>query len=253
MQVIDTHAHIHFDVYDGQTDAVIARAAEAGVDRMVVVGVTAEDSRNAVALALQHDGLMAAVGVHPNEAATEGAEASLEAIGELATMEPVVAIGEVGLDLYRSDNLAQQEKLLRSQIGLAMDLELPLIYHVRDAFDDFFRILSDYPRWPGVVHSFTGTVDDLQRVLDAGLYVGVNGIATFTKSEAQLEAFKQIPLDRLLLETDCPFLTPAPNRGKQNEPANIVDALHFLAELRGEDPAVLAEATTSNAERLLDL
>lgn len=166
----------------------------------------------------------------------------------------IVAIGECGLDYYYSHSpKVDQIKALRFQIELALQHDLPLIFHVRDAFDDFWQIFDSYQGLRGVVHSFTDTQKNLEKLLNRGLFVGINGIMSFTKHEWQLEVAKAIPLERLVLETDAPFLTPAPLRGKVNTPANICLVAEFLANLRGESPEALAKATTHNAFALFKL
>ncbi len=163
----------------------------------------------------------------------------------------IVAIGECGLDyFYTHSPRVDQIKALRFQIELALQHDLPLIFHVREAFDDFWPIFDDYHGIRGVLHSFTDTQANLDKALARGLFIGVNGIATFTKNEAQIAMYRAIPLQNLLLETDAPFLTPVPLRGKMNTPANVRLVAEFLSELRGESLAGLAHATTHNAQTL---
>ncbi len=258
--MIDTHAHLHFADAFTDTREVLARAYKAGVDTIINVGVNPEDSRKALVFAqnpeygLQKTGikLYATAGLHPHEA-TLG-DAALDVIADLA--EEAVAIGECGLDYYR--NLAtksEQDRVLRSQIEIALEHNLPLVFHVRDGWQDFFAVLRDYPRARGVIHSFTGYQREVEQALghDGELYFGLNGIMTFTSDEAQLEAACVIPMDRLLLETDCPYLAPAPHRGKRNEPAYVPAIAEFLALLRSVEVDELARATTRNAERLFGL
>lgn len=258
--MIDTHAHLHFaDVF---TDSLAAlnRAHEAGVDTIINVGVTPDDSRRAVAFAQKPEysvratgvRLYATAGLHPHEAGV--GDAALDAIADLA--EEVVAIGECGLDYYR--NLAtksEQDRALRAQIEIALEHHLPLIFHVRDAWSDFFAVLRDYPAAGGVIHSFTGTQAEVEMALEhpGGLFFGLNGIMTFTKDEAQLLAAKLIPVKRLLIETDCPYLAPVPYRGKRNEPAYIPAIVEFLALLRGVDVDKLVHQTDHNAEQLFGI
>ncbi len=250
--LVDTHAHIHFDVFRGQVDAVLHRAAEAGVTRLITVGVDTADSQRAAELAARYESVWAAVGIHPHEAAE--AEQGMGYLRELAGRRKVVAIGECGLDLYKSTtSLEQQTAALRSQIELAMERQLPLIFHVREAFEPFFAIVKEYPNVRGVVHSFTGGVEEMEQATALGLYVALNGIMTFTKDTAQLEAARRLPGERLLLETDCPFLSPAPYRGKTNEPARVTDIAAFLADLRGVALLQLAGQTTANALALFGL
>ena len=249
--LIDTHSHIHFDEFRDDLPELLDRAAATGVDKILCVGVDDLDSAEAVAVAKAHEHLYATVGLHPHDA-DRGYEA-LEQIAWLATQESVVAVGECGLDYFKSQTTKdEQERALRFQIELALEHDLALIFHVRDAFDDFWRIFDDYrdesPR--GLIHCFTAGIVEATAALERGLYIALNGIMTFTKDASQLEAAKMIPLDRLVLETDCPFLSPVPLRGKRNEPAHIAHTAKFLAELRGEALEDLESATSSNAETL---
>jgi TatD DNase family protein len=254
--LIDTHAHIHFDQYRDELNDVLARAAAAGVDKILCVGVSDTDSAQAIAVARAHDHLWATVGLHPHDA-DRGYEA-LEEVARLAELDKVVAIGECGLDNFRSETTPEdQERALRFQIELGLERGLPMIFHVRDAFPDFWRILDDYARdganVRGLVHCFTAGLPELEGSLERGLSIALNGIMTFSKDERQLEAARRVPLDRLVLETDCPFLTPAPHRGQRNEPARLADTAKFLANLRAEPLEDLASATTANAERLFGI
>jgi TatD DNase family protein len=251
--MVDTHAHIHFDDYRQELPDVLARAHAAGVDKIICVGVNETDSAEAIAVARSHDNLWASVGLHPHEA-DSGYEA-LEEVARLARIDDkVVAIGECGLDNFRSQtSLEDQERVLRFQIELAGELNLPLIFHIRDAFDDFWRILDDYRGVRGLVHCFTAGPRELEGSLKRGLYIALNGIMTFSKAPEQIEAARQVPPGRLVLETDCPFLTPVPKRGQRNEPANLTLTAQFLADLRGEALEDLAAVTTTNAEQLFGI
>ena len=250
--LVDTHAHLQFDVFAGEVNGLLQRSREAGVTRVISVGVNSDDSRRATELAATYEGVWAAVGIHPHEAG-EAAQA-LGYLRDLARRRKVVAIGECGLDRYKSTTTpAEQETALRGQIELALELKLPLIFHVREAFEPFWTIMADYPMARGVVHSFSAGRDEMERAVAAGLHVALNGIITFAKDAALMEAARHLPLDRLLLETDCPFLSPAPHRGKTNEPAWVADIAAFVAELRGEPLAELAAATTKNAVELFGL
>ncbi len=250
--LVDTHAHIHFGEFRSELDDVLERAHEAGVDKLICVGVNETDSAQAVAVATAYENVWASVGLHPHDA--DHGYIALEEISELAQLEPVVAIGECGLDQYKSEtSLDEQERALRYQIELAADRNLPMIFHVRNAFPDFWRILDDYQGVRGVVHSFTAGIPELEGSLERGLHIALNGIMTFTKDERQLEAAKRLPQDRLLLETDCPFLAPVPMRGRRNEPAYISYTAKFLADLRGESEVHIARSSTANAERLFGI
>jgi TatD DNase family protein len=250
--MIDTHSHIHFSEFRDEIDEVLERAHESGVKKILCVGVNDTDSAEAVAVARAYDNLWATVGLHPHDA-DRGYEA-LEEIARLAELEPVVAIGECGLDRYKSETTPEeQERALRFQIELAGERRLPLVFHVREAFPDFWRILDDYPGTRGVVHCFTAGTKELEGSLDRGLMIALNGIMTFSKNESQLRAAKAVPLDRLVLETDCPFLAPAPVRGRRNEPAYLKHTAGFLAALRGEALEDLERATSANAEQLFGI
>ena len=173
---------------------------------------------------------------------------------QAGTVRKVVAVGECGLDYYYNNSPKKHQiELLEFQLNLAQKHELPLVFHVRDAFDEFLAILSHFEGVRGVVHSFTANKATLDKCLDRGLYIGLNGIMTFTKDEEQLAAAKAVPLDKLLLETDAPFLTPTPYRGTICEPKHVRDVAEFLSSLRGEPLEQLAAATTQNAERLFNL
>lgn len=251
-ELVDTHAHIHFSAYAGRVDEVIKSAAEDGVNRIITIGVNTEDSRKAVDMASSYENVWASVGIHPHDAAES--EQGMSYIRDLASRRKVVAIGECGLDYYKGySDPTDQEKSMRAQLELAGELGKPIIFHVREAFDRFFQLLRDYPEVSGVVHSFTAGPHEMSAIVERGLHVALNGIMTFTKDQSQLEAARLVPLSHLLLETDCPFLSPAPDRGKTNEPAKIVPIAGFLAELRGESFNVLASATTSNSRRLFGI
>jgi len=219
---------------------------------MVCVGCTIEDSKLGIAMAAKHSSIWASIGVHPHEAKlyVEDQVARQE-LRNLATKPKVVAVGEIGLDYYynHSDKTSQQE-MLRLQLEIAQTNNLPVIFHVRSAFDDFFDILSDFKSIRGVVHSFTADNTVLDKCIKRGLYIGLNGIMTFTKDTSQLEAAKNIPLDKILLETDSPFLTPVPFRGTICQPKYVVETAQFLADLRNESLDTLAQITTTNARNL---
>ncbi len=251
-RLIDTHAHLHFKQFAGEVDAAIKQAEEAGVDRIITVGVDTADSRKAVELAARYENIWATVGVHPHAAAEYPQGANY--LRDLAAERKVVAIGECGLDYFKSTaSKAEQAVALRGQIELGLKLELPVVFHVREAFDDFFAIIRGYTGVHGVVHSFSGGEAELDQALSAGLMVALNGIMTFTKDSSQLEAAKKVPASSMILETDCPFLAPLPYRGKTNQPAYTADIAGFLAGLRGESLSEIAGYTTANAERLFGL
>jgi TatD DNase family protein len=251
----DTHCHIQFTDYPLDTEEVIKNAHLVGVERLLAVGCTLEDSQAAVELAAKHQDIWAAIGLHPHEA--QNYVKNPKALAEfksLASKPKVVAIGECGLDYYYNHSpKANQQQLLRFQLQLAQEYKLPLIFHIRDAFEDFWPIFDEYSHLRGVVHSFTATKAELDQVLSRGLYVGLNGIMTFSKSIDQLAAAKALPLDKLLLETDAPFLTPSPFRGTICQPKHLRVTAEFLSRLRNESLEELAAATTRNAAQLFNL
>lgn len=245
----------------GDTDAaaVIDRAREADVTRLVCVGCDLEDSRLAAEFVKNCEYCWASIGIHPHESERYVGDISArEAFNQLAELPKVVAVGECGLDFfYTHSSKEDQVVLLRFQIELALERNLPMIFHVREAFDDFWPIFDEYhhgsQRIRGVLHSFTDTQANLDRALARGLYVGVNGIATFTKRPEQQAVYRAIPSDKLLLETDAPFLTPIPYRGTICEPYHIRTIAEFLAGERGTTVSLLAAATTRNTRQLFDI
>ena len=273
IELFDTHCHIHemvrrvTPVYDkwhsddtGRTpEGVIAAAREASVTRMLCVGTTLADSELAVEFVSGREGLWATVGIHPHEAhrhrspdARRRFAALLEARKDSPSASKIVGIGECGLDyFYDHSPREDQIEILKFQMELALEHDLPLSFHVRQAFKDFWPVFDSYrgAGLRGVLHSFTDTPENMEQAVKRGLHFGVNGIATFTKPE-QLVIYRTIPADLLLLETDAPFLTPVPFRGRICEPKHVRDTAEFLAELRGNNLADLAATTTSNAQAL---
>jgi TatD DNase family protein len=271
MELTDTHCHIHealgtaklstetkarYNKAGSPTpDDMIVSAIADDVTRIIVVGTTLEDSEIAVDFAKKRDAVWSSIGLHPHEAKIYAHDnRALKQFAELAGSPKLVAVGECGLDYYYNHSMPEdQAAILRFQIELALEHDLAMVFHVREAFDDFWPIFDEYKGVRGVVHSFTGNRKDLDDVLDRGLYVGLNGITTFTNKHDQLEAIKAVPLPKLLLETDAPFLTPAPHRGRLCEPKHIRVTAEFLAELRGESLPELARQTTENAQSVFRL
>lgn len=255
MKLVDTHCHIHFRDYPLDPEEVMRAAAKDGVKQLICVGCTLVDSEDGVQFAQAHDNAWAAIGLHPHEAKmyVEDDEA-LQRFRSLASEQEVVAIGEIGLDYYYHHSSAEdQQQLLRFQLDLAVEHNLPVIFHVREAFDDFWRIFDTYKGIRGVVHSFSAGPKELAQILERDLYVGLNGIMTFTNDKQQLEAAKAAPLEKLLLETDAPFLTPKPFRGTICQPKHVRVTAEFLSNLRGDSVEDLAKSTTENAQTLFKL
>lgn len=246
--LIDTHCHIHEADYSLDIGEVLKRAQDADVQKMICVGTSEESSKRAVEFAEQHENIFAAIGVHPHDA-----KDGWEEITTYVVKKPV-AVGEVGLDYYYNHSPRNvQIKALESQIDLALRHNLPIIFHVRDAFDDFWSIFDNFNGIRGELHSFTDTTQHLEQALKRNLYIGINGISTFTKDEAQKAMFASIPLDRLLLETDAPFLTPVPFRGRVNEPGFVKAVAEHQALVRGLSLEQIATTTSANAAALYAL
>jgi TatD DNase family protein len=253
--LIDSHAHIHFKDFEGKIDEVLARAREAGVGAIVNVGTDLASSREVVAIADRHPDIFAVVGVHPHDVAKMGA-GDLEALRELAQHPKVVAIGEVGLDYYyeHSPREVQQERLA-DFVRLAREAGKPLVIHCRDAFEDCFRIFDEERAWEvgGVFHCYTGDAKTAAFIAQKGFYVSFSGIVTFKKSLAVQEAARTVPEDKILIETDCPFLAPEPHRGKRNEPAYVRLVAEKVASLRGMETERISAVTSENTKALFRL
>lgn len=250
--LIDSHCHIHDNAYQLDSDIVLANAKNANVRQLICVGTSGLDSQVAADYVRNKPGLWASAGLHPHDAKL--GEDDLEIIARLAVEPKVVAIGECGLD-YHYDNSPREEqiKALEYQLQLALSFNKPCVFHVREAFSDFWPILDNFSGIKGVVHSFSSTTENMVQATNRGLLLGLNGIMTFTKDAEQKAVARQIPLDNILLETDSPFLTPAPLRGTINEPANVRLVAAYLAELRGNALEELIQATTNNAQKLFSL
>ncbi len=270
IMLIDTHAHIHFsdfahDPFESLTndlDTIFENARAKDIGAIITIGTDEKDSQAALEfvnndVVLQKAGsiqLFATVGLHPHEASH--GQTALDSIRNLLQKndKKVVAVGECGLDYFHNHSSREEQIVaMKAQLELAQEYKLALVFHVRDAWNDFFEIINDYHGARGVIHSFTGGPAELKQATKRGLYCAINGIVTFTKQEDQLLAARQIPADKLLLETDCPFLTPAPMRGKRNEPANVAIVADFLARQRQISLAALAATTTQNANQLFGL
>jgi len=258
----DTHCHLYFDSYDEDRAAVLARAWEAGVERILVPGIDLESSRAAIALAEEFPQVYAAVGIHPNSATTWDT-ATLDALTQLAAHPKVVAIGEIGLDYYRDRAPRDlQHQVLREQVSLAGRLNLPIVVHTRNqspeqraCLQDALQILVEFRSLlpierPGVVHSFSGNQAETQRALEAGFYIGCTGPVTFKSAHELRRVVASVPLDRLLIETDGPFLTPRPYRGKRNEPAFVAYVAEKIGQIFDTPLDEINQATAANARRL---
>ena len=252
-ELFDTHAHLHFPEFAADLDAVLERARAAGVKRMLTVGTDVPTSRAAVALAAREADVWAAVGFHPHDAAAADA-AALAEIERLAGAPRVVAVGECGLDFFRTLSPREaQERCFRSQLGLARRVGKPVLIHCRDAHPETLAILaeSDVEETGGIMHCFSGDVAIARRCLDLGLTISLAGPVTYPNARALPDVARFVPADRLVVETDCPYLPPQGYRGKRNEPAYLALTAARVAELRGEPLATLGPRMSDNARRVL--
>lgn len=250
----DTHCHVHDAKFDDDRAETISRAAAAGVARLLTVGCDVADSERAIATAERY-GLCASAGIHPHEA-KDAPDDLANAFAPLLERAPVVAIGEAGLDYHYGHSPREaQAAVLRAQIRLARERKLPVIFHQRDAFEDFCAVLAEEftADMRGVVHCFTGTVEEAKRLAgEFGLLLGIGGVVTFGNAHALREAVRAIGAGGIVLETDCPYLAPVPMRGKRNEPAFVMHVAAKVAEVLETGVAEVAAATDLNAERLFE-
>lgn len=274
LRLIDTHCHLNLSHFDDDREDVIKRAIEVGVEKMVIPAIDVESSKSIVSFVQNKNELLCAVGLHPNDS-NRWDEFSYQQLDQLIEQDQldkhkIVAIGEIGLDHYWNDaphNI--QESVLSKQLELATKWQLPLILHMREHGDATCgscadTLVSMVAEWvevqkiagsslvdrPGVFHSFSGDKKTLQKILDLNFFVGVSGPLTYKNSDFKREVVKSIPLEKLLIETDSPFLSPVPNRGKRNEPANVQFIVEKISELFDKNPEMIASITYQNAQRL---
>lgn len=248
--LVDAHCHIHDLDYALPTSDVIENAHKNGVTKIICIGTNVENSRIAVEFANKRDGVYATVGVHPHNA--DNGIGDLESL--LGSSLKIVAIGEIGLDYhYNYSSKAKQKNLLRKQIQLALNYDMPIVFHVREAFDDFWPIFDSFEGIKGEIHGYSDNEVNAKKAIDRGLYIGITGISTFTKNEKQKQMYASIPLDKIVLETDAPYLTPVPFRGKINQPAYVRDIAIYGGVIRNISLKEMSDATTSNARALFRL
>jgi TatD DNase family protein len=259
LRLVDSHAHLDMPVYNDREE-VLVRAQSAGVAAIVSVGIDLASSREAALMAANHSLIYAAVGIHPQEARNVTAK-DIAGLSVLTLEKRVVAIGEIGLDFYRVYAPADQQiRVLEWQLAFADNLGLPVIIHSRQAEKEMISVLTAWrprrihPEKPaGVIHCFNGTLETARTYLDLGFYISLGAYTGYPSSKAFREVIKQIPLDKLLVETDSPFLPPQRIRGERNEPAFVVEAARVLAEIKGASLDEVARITTSNASLLFGL
>lgn len=249
--MIDTHAHLDDSQFDHDRELVIKRARDAGIE-IITIGTNLQTSTQTVEISQKY-GLHCAIGVHPHDSA-KCDEKVLAELEKLAVYPEVVAIGEFGLDYFKNYEPREvQKRAFEMQLELVKKLNKPIVIHQRSAEEEIFQALSAHPGLRGVMHSFTSNWEWAKRFLDLGFYISVNGIVTFAKDATLREALEKIPLDRLLLETDCPYLAPPPHRGKRNEPLYVQYVAAYVAHLKNLPSTELIRVTTENANNLFNL
>lgn len=248
--LIDAHAHLEAPQFAADLPQVLQRARAAGVERIVTVGATPQDWQRAHRIVQEHPFLYGALGLHPHVASEE---VDLERLRDLLAGERMVAVGEVGLDFYRDLSPRDvQRRRFGQMLELAEELGLPVVVHVRQAHAEALEVLRAH-RVRGMVHCFGGSYREAASYLDLGLYLSISGTVTYPRADALREVVGRLPLDRLLVETDAPYLAPVPHRGRRNEPALLVHTVREVARAMGTDPERVAQATWENARRLFGL
>lgn len=249
----DTHAHYDDKAFDEDRESVLASMPENGVELIVNPGCDEKSSAAAIAMAEKYSHIYAAVGFHPGEIENLGFN-SLDEIAELASHPKCVAIGEIGLDYYwDASRKGDQKELFKAQIELALELDKPVIVHDREAHEDSMKIVSLYPQLRGVFHCYSGSVEMAKELLKRGWYLGFDGPVTYKNARKSLEVLEMCPIDRILVETDSPYLSPVPNRGKRNNSANLKYIIEKLAEIKGISPEEAAAQTMQNGKMLFGI
>ena len=249
--LFDTHAHLNDPAFDPDREELMASFAEAGVGLVMNAGCSLESSRDIVEMAARYPWLYASVGSHP-DSADEVNEAVIEEYRKLCKLsDKVKAIGEIGLDYHYEDIPRDiQQKAFRMQMALAAELELPVIVHEREAHNDGLAIVKEFPRVKGVFHCYSGSAEMARQLVELGWYIGFTGVLTFKNARKAVETAASIPLERIVLETDCPFMAPEPFRGKRNHPGYLYRMAEKLAEIRGVSVEEIHRITTENGKRL---
>ena len=252
--VIDSHVHLEMREFDGDRDAVVQRAIDAGVEAMITIGTNVADCRKAVDIAKRYSAVYAAIGIHPHDA-IEISGNTYDILRKLALKPKVVAFGEIGLDFFR--NLSPRDIQIRrfgELLDLAVEMDLPVIIHDRDAHDQTIRMLKHWAgKRRGVIHCFSGDTVMAMQCLDMGFYISIAGPVTYPKSDKLAEVIRKVPLDRLLVETDAPYLTPQPHRGKRNESTYVLYTARRIADIKGIPLEEVGKVTTDNVRKLFHI
>ena len=253
MAIIDTHAHLTDEAFDDDRLFIIRDLSNFNVKAVINPGCNVKDSKLAVELAEEFDNFYAQVGIHPEEVSRMG-ESDLETIEKLAQNPKVVAIGEIGLDYYwRDDNKDEQKEVFIKQLEMARRLNLPVVVHTRDVEEDAYEILKDFTDLKVQIHCFSEGLDLLDKYMNLGFYISIGGVVTFSNGENEKLAASHVDINRLMLETDSPYLTPEPYRGLRNDPRKIIEVAREIAKLRGMKLKKLEKRTSKNAEEFFGL
>ena len=248
--LFDTHAHLHDPAFDPDREELMAGLADKGIGYVMNAGCSLESSKDIIQMAENYPWLYASVGSHP-DSADEVNEDVIEEYRQLCRHEKVKAIGEIGLDYYYEDIPREiQKNAFRMQMALAQEVDLPVIIHEREAHDDGMRIVKEFPKVKGVFHCYSGSAEMARQLVNMGWYIGFTGVLTFKNARKAIETAASIPLDRIVLETDCPYMAPEPFRGKRNDPGYIYRMAEKLAEIRGLSVEEIQAITTENGKRL---
>lgn len=262
MKLIDSHAHLDFEDFHKDFDAVLKRASESGVEKIINIGADFERSKASVILAENFPNIFATVGVHPDEASNIDISYAKEELERLVkSSRRVVGVGECGLDYYRTNDkhlIAKQNELFKAQLEIAREHLLPVVIHIRNgednqAYKDAIGIIKEVEYYNGVIHCFTLGPEEAKEFVDLGFHVGFTGIITYKNSDVIQAAAREIPIERILIETDCPFLSPQAFRGQRNEPAFVIEIAKKIAELRGLKVEEVATKTSDNTEKLFNI
>lgn len=250
MRIIDSHTHYDDSSFDADREEVLRELFSGEICKIVNIGCSVKSSYSSVKLAEEYAGIYAAVGLHP-DAADEIDR--IEEIRRLCDNKKVVAVGEIGLDYHYEEHSRDiQKKAFEEQLKLAAELDMPVVIHSRDAWEDTMELLRKY-RPKGVMHCFSGSAEIAREIVEIGMYVGFTGVVTFKNAKKALKALEAVPLDRLLVETDCPYMAPEPNRGKRNYSGYLPYTIAAMAAVKGVSPDEMAEITAENAERLFNI
>jgi len=255
LKYIDSHAHLNFDKFNNDRDEVIKRAKTNGIINIINVGTSLASSHRALNLSQKYEIIYAVVGIHPHQA-KNFSKRSIKVLKDLAKADKVIAIGEIGLDFYYDNSPREQQKeAFRQQLRLAKEINLPVVIHSREADQQTIKILKEETMYNYniLLHSFTGSKKMAGEALNMGFYFGVGGIITFNSAQYLKNIIQSVPLSRILLETDSPYLAPAPHRGKRNEPLYVIEVAKFITSLKNSSLAKIAEMTTKNTQRFFKI